>query len=208
MGGSAVFELEPVDCLEVSLRAETAEEIQEEEIGTAYPASGLALSASSQWGRSGGEEEWLALRVFAAEGGELGFDKGELERAELIVVKTGQREKTENGGEGWGGGSASARRPSSAGWEAAAVPAPEVQVPEGERVTVSLGAETDPEVLDLRADLSAYRERADGGMYDVYCLLALKGGVQFVSQAAAADFCFEENGSSRGQGSAYLYPVF
>lgn len=205
VGGSAVFEMEPADCFEVSVRAETGEEIQEEEIGTVYPASGLALNAVLRWVQSGEAEEWLAFRVSAAEGGELCFDKGEFEKAELIIVKTGQRVKTEDDGEGWGGGSssASAYHPPSSGWKA-----PEVEIPEGEQVPVSLAAETDPEIMDLRADLSAYRERADGGIYDAYCLLTLKGGVQFVSQAAVADFCFAEDGSSQGEGSTYLYPVF
>ncbi len=203
VGGSAVFEAEPAGCFQVSVRAETAEETQEEEIGTVYPASGLALSAAAQWVGGEEEEERLALRISAAADGALNFDKEELEKAELILVKTGQDAGQESAGEGGGSSSGSAYRPPSAGWEA-----PKVQIPEGERVTAGLGAEIDPEILDFYADLSAYGERGDGSIYDVYCLLTLKSGVQFISQTAVADFCFEENGGGVRGGQAYLYPVF
>lgn len=131
----------------------------------------------------------------------LPFTADQVEKAEFIVVNSGRKEGTQNGGSG------------SEPVEAMAVSVDGLtldafQNMDGDRIAAKPVSDSGGHGIGFWADFSEYAARKDGIRYDIFFWLTTKDGMHYGAPDAAASFSSMPQSQSNSDGDGVLMPVF
>lgn len=190
--GTAVIVADMTDIIKPMFIIKSETGVRQEALPEQYTHEALTFDIYTEWGEPVSDSWNLNVWILKTDK-DLPFNKGDVAKAEFILVKTGiiENEKYEEVIEVKENGF----------WldklNGISIPAEEIASSEGK---LHIG---------YTADFSEYADKQEDIYYDIYFVLTTKDGIKYTSPYnSVASFTSHKNGSSKGCGDDIIRPIF